>query len=130
MPGAPRRSVKERAGSLFYLGLGWICVALGLLGVLLPLLPTTPFMIVAAFAFSRGSPRLHRWLLEHPRFGPPLQDWEQRGAIARPVKRLACVMMLATIALSALAGLPLYVLGIQAFCLSAAAAFVLTRPDA
>jgi uncharacterized membrane protein YbaN (DUF454 family) len=108
--------------------LGAVALALGALGVALPLLPTTPFVIVAALAFGRGSPRLRRWLLRHRRFGPAIRDWEARGAIARPAKRLACAAMAAALALSALIGLPGHVLAIQAACLGGAAAFVLTRP--
>lgn len=106
----------------------WTALGLGALGAVLPLLPTTPFAILAALAFGRGSPRLRRWLLRHRRFGPAIRDWEARGAIARPAKRLACVAMAATLGVGALVGLPGHLLAIQAACVGAAAAFVLTRP--
>jgi uncharacterized membrane protein YbaN (DUF454 family) len=74
-----------------YLALGLAFVALGLAGVLLPVVPTTPFLIVAAGCFARSSPRLERWLLAHPRFGPVLQAWRERRAIPRKAKLLALV---------------------------------------
>ena len=61
--------------------LAYVCIALALLGLVVPGLPTTPFVLVAAWAASRGSARLHAWLHEHPRLGPPLNDWEQQGAV-------------------------------------------------
>jgi uncharacterized membrane protein YbaN (DUF454 family) len=74
-----------------YLALGLVFVALGLAGVVLPVVPTTPFLIVAAGCFARSSPRLERWLLAHPRFGPVLQAWRERRAIPRKAKLLALV---------------------------------------
>ena len=59
----------------------------------MPLLPTTPFVLLAAFCFSRGSERCERWLLEHPRFGPMVRDWRERRAVPLRAKQLATVMM-------------------------------------
>jgi uncharacterized membrane protein YbaN (DUF454 family) len=62
--------------------LAYVCVGLGLLGVLLPGLPTVPFLLLAAWAASRGSKRLHDWLYTHPRFGPALTEWQEQRAVS------------------------------------------------
>ena len=73
----------------FYLCLGFVALALGAIGVFLPLLPTVPFVILAAFCFARGNPELERRLVEHPRFGPHIVAWRERGAISRKGKTAA-----------------------------------------
>ncbi|WP_207063155.1 YbaN family protein [Motiliproteus sp. SC1-56] len=79
---------------LLYISLGFLCLLLGLVGVVLPLLPTTPFVILAAFCFSRGSDRLHRLLLNHRLFGPLIRQWEAHGVIPLRIKWLSTTMML------------------------------------
>lgn len=69
--------------------LGLAAVGLALMGVVLPVLPTTPFLLVAAWAFARSSPRLDAWLRSHPRLGPPLAAWEARRAIPLYAKAAA-----------------------------------------
>ena len=69
--------------------LGLILLAAGILGVWVPVLPTTVFLIGAAACFARSSPRLHAWLIGHPRLGPPLRDWFNEGAISRRGKAAA-----------------------------------------
>jgi uncharacterized membrane protein YbaN (DUF454 family) len=64
-----------------WLFLGWLFVALGIVGAALPLMPTVPFLLMAAFCFERGSPRLHAWLIHHPKFGPPLVEWQKHRVI-------------------------------------------------
>ncbi len=73
----------------FYLVLGIGFVVLGFIGAFLPVLPTTPFMILAAACFARSSPRLENWLLQHRRFGPLLRNWRERGAIPLKAKLMA-----------------------------------------
>ncbi|OAN18530.1 hypothetical protein A3K86_06480 [Photobacterium jeanii] len=84
----------------FLLAIGWFCVVLGVIGIFLPLLPTTPFLLLASACFMRGSPKLSRWLHQHPTFGPILQNWHQHGAVTRKVKRRANVMIVLSFALS------------------------------
>lgn len=74
---------------LLFLVAGWASVALGTLGLFLPLLPTVPFMLLAAFCFARSSPRLERWLLEHRHYGPHLRAWRRSRSISRAGKRAA-----------------------------------------
>lgn len=64
-------------------------LVLGVIGVVVPGLPTVPFILLSAYAAARGSRRLHRWLLAHPRFGPMIHDWQAHGAVARRSKVLA-----------------------------------------
>ncbi|GAB91711.1 YbaN family protein [Gordonia rhizosphera] len=73
--------------------LAYLSLAVGLIGIVLPLLPTVPFVLLSAFAASRGSDRLQRWLHEHPSFGPLIRDWEHNHTVARRAKWLASIMM-------------------------------------
>ena len=73
--------------------LAWASLALGVVGIVVPGLPTVPFVLLSAYAAARGSARLHAWLLAHPRFGPMIRDWQAHGAVSRRAKRLAVAMM-------------------------------------
>lgn len=78
----------------FYLAVAYTAIALGTLGIFLPLLPTTPFLLLAAWSAAKGSPSLHRWLYAHPHFGGALIAWERNRAVSVRAKWLACLMML------------------------------------
>lgn len=78
---------------LIYLSVGWVCTALGIIGAFLPVMPTTPFLLVAVWAFSRSSPRLKKWLYHHPRYGETIRDWFEHGAIDNRIKIFAIVTM-------------------------------------
>lgn len=79
-----------------YIIVGVFFVALAFVGVFLPILPTTPFLVVAVWAFSRGSPRMERWLLRHPKLGPIVLDWRAHRMIPLRAKVLASLMMTAS----------------------------------
>ena len=91
-------------------------------------LPTTPFLLVAAYCFTRSSPGLHKWLHSHPTFGPLINNWNQYGSIDRRTKRIAIIVILLTPLMSVFIGVPWWALVSQILILAAAATFVLTRP--
>ena len=109
--------------------LGLLALALGALGVILPLLPTTPFVLLAAFAFARSSDRWHAWLLGHRIFGPLIEDWQSHGAIDRRTKIIAVLSIVAVFGVSLALDVSSVVLGIQAVVLFAVATFILSRPS-
>lgn len=112
------------------LGLGWTFFAAGLVGVLLPLVPTTPFMLLALWAFSVGSERFHRWLYHHPVFGPPLQRWQRDRVIPRWAKVLSLGSMAASFLWAWLgADAPWYGLLAMAAVMAAGAAYILRFPS-
>lgn len=82
------------------IGLGWFFVILGAIGAVLPLLPTTPFLIIALACFAKSSPRFHQMLLEHKWFGPTLAQWENSHTIRRKVKHKVIVLIIATFGVS------------------------------
>ncbi|MBL7543424.1 MAG: YbaN family protein [Bdellovibrionaceae bacterium] len=76
-----------------YLTLGWFFLVIGVIGIVVPLLPSTPFLLLTAICFSKGSDKLHYWLLNHKIFGPPINDWNKSGIIRMKYKILATSMM-------------------------------------
>jgi uncharacterized membrane protein YbaN (DUF454 family) len=74
-------------------GIAALFVLLGIIGVFVPVMPTVPFLIVAAWAAARSSPRLHHWLYQHPKFGQQLRDWNEAGLVPRRAKWITTVMM-------------------------------------
>jgi len=115
---------------IVWLILGLTSLALGAIGVVLPILPTVPFMLLSAFFFSKSSERLHHWLLTHPKFGPSIEDWHRNGAINRRVKRIATVSILAAFGISLALGIKPLLLVLQAFILAGVLVFIWTRPEA
>ena len=73
----------------FVFVLAWLFLAVGIAGVFLPLIPGTLFLIFAGACFTRSSPRFEAWLLDHPRFGPPVRAWRATGAVPRRAKVFA-----------------------------------------
>ncbi len=114
----------------FYFVLGWVMVALGFIGALLPVMPTTIFLIIAAWCFSRSSPRFEQWLLEHRVFGPTLVQWRKHGAVPKRVKWIACSGMAFGFAMFCYFARPSPVLGVGvALFFIACGAYVVTRPS-
>jgi uncharacterized protein len=107
---------------------GYLSLGLGLIGIVVPLMPTVVFLLLAAFCFARSSDRMFGWLTTHPTLGPPIRDWRERGAIGLREKVLASLSMAVVLALSAVAGLSLGALALQAAVLAAVAVFIWTRP--
>ena len=86
---------------VLYLTIGWVCLLLGIVGAFVPLLPTTVFVLAAAWAFSRSSERWHHWLRNHARFGETIRAWEEHHAMPRRAKRIAFLALAASYAFTA-----------------------------
>ena len=91
-------AARLKRGLLF--AAGWLCIGLGILGAVLPVLPTTPFILLAAACFARSSPRFHQWLRDNRVFGPMVRDWEAHRSIPYRTKILAICIMALTIGVS------------------------------
>jgi uncharacterized membrane protein YbaN (DUF454 family) len=113
-----------------YLALGFLMLALGIIGAFLPLMPTTIFLIMATWFFARSSPRLENWILSHRRFGPIIRDWRDKGAISTKSKILACSGIALGIVFFWIGARPGYWLwlGGAAF-MGGCAAYILSRPN-
>jgi uncharacterized membrane protein YbaN (DUF454 family) len=122
--------IANRLARPLYLLLGWISVALGIVGVIFPLFPTTPFLLVAVWAFSRSSPELAEKIRNHQRFGALIRNWQDAGVVPVKAKLIAVTMM---------GGMFIYVLlwsaapgwlaGLFGTVLAAVAGFIVTRPS-
>lgn len=112
------------------IAVGLLSLALGAIGLFLPLLPTVPFLLLSSLCFAKASERLHGWLLSHPVFGPPILAWNERGAISRRAKWLASVSLVASFVLAVTFGLGPLVLSAQGIALIGVAIFVWSRPGA
>jgi uncharacterized membrane protein YbaN (DUF454 family) len=123
----PRQPPK--AVRLLLIAFGCLCVATGIVGIFIPGLPTTIFLIIALWAFTRSSPRLEGWLLGHPRLGPPLRAWRRHGAIPRRAKVLAVAMIATSWIVVALATDSLLLMIGAGIGLGLVVFFILTRPD-
>lgn len=109
--------------------LGVSAVGIGAVGTVVPLLPTTPFLLVAAWAFSRGSERWRHWLVNHPQFGPAIRSWQTARAIPRKAKWIGIASVLASLAIAVWMQLPPFALAFQAAAVVGVTIFLITRPD-
>lgn len=119
----------SRGKRVLWMLLGLVALVLGGIGVFLPILPTTPFVILAAFAFGKSIPAWRRWLVRNRIFGPIIKNWEETGAIAPRYKAMAGTMMLAAIALSVYMSVKPLIIAVQVLCMMAAFYFIITRPN-
>lgn len=132
-----RGGVEEKTGThrptglrWAYFLLGWVFFGIGLVGAFLPILPTTPLMLLALWAFSQSSRRFHDWLYHHRVFGPPLQAWRRERVIPRGVKAVALGSMGASLLYVALrVRPPAWALGAMAAVVLAGVVFLLSVPS-
>lgn len=113
----------------FWFVLGFITLILAFLGIILPLLPTVPFLLLSTFFFAKSSKRMHFWLINHKIFGKMIADWNERGAINRKAKYLSTVSIALVLMISFILEVKLMVLVIQGVVLSLALLFIWTRPE-
>ncbi len=110
--------------------LGFLSVALGILGAVLPVLPTTPFFILAAYLFSKSSPRFHQMILNSPAIGPLVHDWEQHGIISLKAKKMCTAMLFLVVGLSfTFANLKFFVKIVMGVSIIGVLTFIWSRPS-
>lgn len=114
---------------LMLLGLGWLCVGLGLVGAVLPVVPTVPFLLLAIWAFARSSPRLGARIMRNPTFGPQIRAWRKRGVVGRNAKVCATLAMACGVGWSLWFGLDSRLVAVQALVCGSVAIWLITRPE-
>jgi len=120
----------RRTWQWLMIALGWLALLVGLIGIFVPLLPTTPLVLLAAFFFSKGSKRLHRWLLEHRRFGRYVRDWEREQVIPPVGKYASTLFMVPSVGFVVLTReLPVVLSGAMLVTVVAVLWFIWSRPS-
>ena len=127
-PPPAKPGLTPRVVRLAYFAFGLMFVGLGILGYILPVMPGTVFLILAAACFARSSPELEHWLVTHPKLGPSIIAWRQTGAIPRPIKIIAIGSMAISMTIVCLSPAPVWVDWLVATILLACGAFVASRP--
>lgn len=132
-PSAPRPQVLAAPLSALlrwvYLVLALLFLMLGVIGIFLPVLPTTPFILLSAWAAARSSPRLLAWLEEHTAFGPMIRDWRCGGVVRRRAKWMATGVMSASGLYLLLSTHPRWAAGLAITCMTAVAVWLWRRPE-
>ncbi|MEJ7599779.1 MAG: YbaN family protein [Kofleriaceae bacterium] len=118
-----------RAARYAYIAIGLLFVGLGTLGVILPVVPTTPFLLISLWAFARSSHRLESWLLAHRLFGPRLVEWKKHRVIPLTVKLTAWGSMVASLTLMIVSGRSLVAIIGAASVMAIGAIYVATKPS-
>lgn len=120
--------MKNTLKPLFIL-LGFLSLGLGILGAFLPLLPTTPFGLLAAYCFSKGSPRLYKWIIDLPIIGFQIRDWNEHGVIERKIKVIAVTTLIIMMTFINYRGVVLWGRIPAMLIMSAVIVFIITRPE-
>ena len=115
---------------IFWISAGHFCVLLGVAGIFLPLLPTTPFLLLASYCYSKGSSRFNNWLLTHPRLGSYVLEWRKNHAIPFRAKLVAVALICTNLVIIIMfVDVMVPVKFIVGIILSGAIVFIVTRPD-
>jgi uncharacterized protein len=122
-------SLIARTRRLLWLALAYLALGLGIVGIIVPGLPTTPFILLAAFAAARGSRRLHERLLAHRVFGPMIRDWQGSGSVARKAKWAATITMALCAVLMFLTAPKLWMAGTGTGIMAVVAVWLWLRPE-
>ena len=112
-----------------WLIVGWVFTIIAMIGIPLPVLPTVPFLLVAAGAFARSSPALQQQILDHPTYGPPVRAWQERGVVGRIAKIWAISAMTGGVTIFWWVGMPDWVVAVQAATCIGVAIFLISRPE-
>lgn len=128
LPPSLRRPLPPPARVLV-LAVGWLCVALGIVGLVLPLMPGTVFLIIAAACFTRASPRFETWLLTHPRLGPPVVAWRRHRSVSLRAKIFAVTSIAVSALIVWLTSAPFLVKVGTSAVLAGVSLFLMTRPS-
>ena len=113
----------------FWISAGTVALCIGVAGIVLPLIPTVPLVLLASFCFAKSSKRLHGWLISHKTFGPMIHDWNRSGAISQNAKRAATISIIAVIGISVAIGAPQHIIIVQIVTLACVLLFIWTRPN-
>lgn len=128
-PATPPRPASTGLARGLLTAFALLCLLLGLIGVVVPGMPTTVFILLAAWAAARSSPRLHAWLMAHRLFGPMLRDWQQGGQVSRRAKRSATLMMTLCAALLPLSPAPTWATALSIACMAGVLVWLWCRPE-
>ena len=112
-----------------YISLGFLCVGLGFIGIVLPGIPTTPLILLSAWFFSRSSKKFESWLVNHKKFGPIINNWQESKAISRNSKLYSVMMIIPTFIITIIFAFSLAIDIILAISGAILCIFIITRPE-